>query len=307
MDRYFEVLQRKYNYSTKLITILKRIVIALVGYYGNDKIGDILKRVSNVEIHIKQPGENPNEYISNSIGIKDEYIKNENVDGHATTRPVIKDGKVTSKSIIYLMNDLDLNNPITWSTLVHELCHHVTASDDFEDQREIDGTFYKQNGFQIDTYDLNGVLIDTQFSAIEETVVSYEEMQIMRKLLHRNDYSLDSGKNVSGYILAVQYFEKLIDYIESLNIDDNFLENLKNDRFEYLNSVFMPFGFCCLNNLFDKCIKAIRNPNDFNKNFAEIQSGYILLVESLSSLVCNYKYLPEETANRILEERKVNR
>lgn len=309
MDRYFDALQRKYNYDQKMMTILKYIVAALMSYYGEEKVNDILENVFNVEIHVRQAGEDPNEYISNSIGIKDEYIKNENVDGHVTTRPVIKDGKVTSKSIIYLINDLDLNNPMTWSTLVHELCHHVTACKDFEDHREINRTFRKRNGFQIDTYDLNGSLIDTQFSAIEETVVSYEEMQVMNKLLHRNDYSLSSGEYVSGYILAVQYFQYLIDYMK--NIDNNFLEKLKTGRIEYLESLFAPFGFCYLNSFFEKCIQAVHvhDSEKLDKIITEIEGAYEVMIRSLDTLSINYTYMSkkENIDNNRLEETKVNR
>lgn len=293
MNEYFNRLQQKYNYDQNIIFVLKRVVNVLIDYYGTENLEDILDKIFNVEIHVKKPGEDPNEYISNSIGIRDKYITSEEVDGYATTRPVIQKGEITSKSIIYLFKDIDLNNPLSWDVMVHELCHIIKMSEFYLN----DNMICKHTGFQTEKYDFDGKLIDRTMTALEETTTSHDEVQIMNQLLQRDDYNL--FQQGSGYAVAELYLQQLIKHMN--NIDKNFEVNLRKDRADYANSIFTPFGVCFINNFFEECNKAmyVEDRSKIEEKQRELQMLFELIVKSMDDIVKNYTQMSKEEARKI--------
>lgn len=291
MKDYFDKLQQKYNYDDKMILILKKIIIELADYYGRENLKPIFDNIFKTEIHIRKPGEDPNEYISKSLGIKDEYITSERVDGYVTTRPYLLNGEIHSKSIIYLFNDLDSNNPLTWVTLVHELCHLIKRRDFLLK----DDHYYTISGFQSEYYDLNGKLIGRHFESLEETTTSYDEKHIMNSLLKSNDYKL-----LSTYVIAEEYWEKIIEIMN--NSINGFEISLRRKGKHYAEEIFGPWGLTLLDNLFEKCITVFTKELDNEDKFmGEMLYDFKLIQKTLNDLFVNYKRVND---NDLSEEEK---
>lgn len=210
MENFLNILQTKYNYDSNIIKILRLVIPAIVDYYGEESSADFLEKILNLEIHVRRNGEDPNQYISNALGISDNYIKTNNVVGHSTTRPVVKEGKIESRSIIYLFEEINIGSPASLGILVHELCHLKKMTPFTIENGEI----HKSTGFQHEVYSKDGLLLRRTKTGLEESMNSFDEKEIMTRCLNFHDYDLfESG---SGYALSESYLRSYLEYVETL-------------------------------------------------------------------------------------------
>lgn len=284
-DSYFYELQKKYNYSEEIIKALKKIIPAMIDYFGYENINKILFLISKTQIHIKQNNEDPNEYISNYFGVKDKYITNDIVDGYATMRP-IKDGQMyVGKSIIYLFNnDLSVHSA-NFSVLLHELCHIVKMSH----FNNVNNKYLeKRTGFQEEKYDFNGNLLERKNYAWEETTTAHDETEIMKIIT--NDYNYISQG--SEYDIAARFFNMF------LNVVPGIYKEILNDEIKgtkYLQSFLnTPKGnfFGEFEILFNRCFNLanIESKEVLYNEYDKIEKDFIKLLDKLNFVLNNYSF-----------------
>ena len=70
IDKYINDLKEKYNYNNELCSFLKKVIPALITYYGTDKTDLILSAIEDTEIHIQEENEDMYEYLNNYFNVK---------------------------------------------------------------------------------------------------------------------------------------------------------------------------------------------------------------------------------------------
>lgn len=272
MNDFFINLKNKYSYDDNFIDVLKRIVPVLINYYENEEL--VLNKLENVIIHVKNDYENPNDFLCDFFEINEKFVEYENALGYSSSRPIMDGDKICSKSIIYLFKKVSFEDINSVSILVHELCHFIKTSDFIlENDR-----FYKNTGFQKEIYDLNGKLLERNFTALEETINSFDEENIMCVLFgYKNNYYL----NYSCYSLAVSFFNELIVDIEKIFPD--FKNLLIKNGLKYLSSIFDFYGVCFLNCIFEDCVYILTLQKDDEKQ-EKIRQLYSMKYFVLKSL-----------------------
>ena len=103
---YIIKLKNKFNYDENLCNILEKIIPAIIEYYGKENEELILDTLYNCEIHIQKENEEEQEYIDQYFDSNDK-IENPSLSGaYYEKRFKKKDGKVISKSIIFIKQNL---------------------------------------------------------------------------------------------------------------------------------------------------------------------------------------------------------
>jgi len=285
---YLNKLKLKYNYDDNIIIMLSMIIPNMIDYFGHEYEEKILQNIYDCKIHVKKEGEDPNNYISKELGIVDNYVSGDKVDGYATTRPKIKDGELIKKSIIYLINDNEIEpiNQNLISTLVHELCHLIKQ----QKPRIINNTIELKTGYQMNYYNFDGALLNRDFVALEETTNSYDEKQIMTRIFGLNNYQLTG----SGYIVSEHYLNLLINSLKT-NLNINLNKYLIEDEMEgsiHLEYLFGPFGICLLNDFLNQCIDLnLLQKDDFYIQNNKIEGIFDTILNSIDKLKNNYSLI----------------
>lgn len=180
----------KYNYSEEVVSLLKRIVPAMIKFYGEDRKDCILNALLNCEIHIEGKDEDRKEYLNSFFGTNEEWKMPASA-GAFSHKGIKKEGdKIVSKNINYIRTKFsqDYKEPNFSSSkiisdIVHELCHAAKTSDNIE----INGDdILIRSGVSKEIYHDDGEKfsqIDDQYLGLEEGLNSLEEAEIMSIIL----------------------------------------------------------------------------------------------------------------------------
>lgn len=194
---YIIKLKNKFNYDENLCNILEKIIPAIIEYYGKENEELILDTLYNCEIHIQKENEEEQEYIDQYFDSNDK-IENPSLSGaYYEKRFKKKDGKVISKSIIFIKTKpfgvfyvpFDEKNLDNIAEIIHEICHAIKS------QR----SFYIHENNIIDFSGMRSVLYESisddsfkEISAnnigIDEAFNTYDHEEIMKKI-YGNDYN----------------------------------------------------------------------------------------------------------------------
>ena len=282
MDIFYQNLQNKYDYSDSFMVVLKKIIEALIEYYGQDSKDKILSKIFDVNIHIKKEGEDSNSYISDYLGVYENHLPYDTILGYATTRPFYKDGILSSKSIIYLKSDVNLDDVMTYNILVHELCHFVKQVPFYVKGDKICGG----TGLQREVYNFDGNLIERYYTSFEEASNSFDEVNVMNLL---TDFEYDLYDLDSNYAFSAEFFSDLLDFMKEY--DKNFHYNVINKGTDYLKSIFSSYGVQILNYFFDECVEMNDRENRGEKvNKDRLYEEFFVLTESYKRKMDTEKY-----------------
>ncbi len=186
----------KYNYGEKVASLLKRIVPAMIKFYGEDRKDCILKALLNCEIHIEGKDENRKEYLNSFFGTNEEWKMPITAGAFAHKGIKKEGGKIVSKSINYIRTkylreykEPDFSSPKIISYIVHELCHAAKTSDSIEKDGD---DILIRSGVSKEIYHDDGESfsqIGDQYLGLEEGLNSLEEAEIMSIILgEKQDY-----------------------------------------------------------------------------------------------------------------------
>ncbi len=181
---------RKYNYSEEVVSLLKRIVPAIIKYYGEDRKDYVLNALLNYEIHIEGKDENRKEYLNSFFGTNEEWEMPITA-GAFVHKGIKKEGdKILSKSINYIRTkysqdykEPDFSSSKIISDIVHELCHAVKTSDNIEKNGD---DILIRSGVSKEIYHYDGESFSQtgdQYLGLEEGLNSLEEAEIMSIIL----------------------------------------------------------------------------------------------------------------------------
>ncbi len=282
MSDFYISLKNKYNYSDDFMIVLQRVIDALIKYYGESFRKRILSMMLDVNIHVKESFEDSNLYISEFLGVYENHLPYDTIFGYATTRPFYKNGVINSKSIIYLTEKIDVDDVMSYSVLVHELCHFVKQTPFYVSRDKI----YGGTGLQTEVYNFDGCLIEKFNTSFEEASNTFDEVNVMNIL---TDFKYDLSSKNSNYYFSYEFFSDLVDYMRKF--DQNFQFNIIDKGISYLISTFSSYGVQVLNYFFDMCIEMnyrMNNGKVVDKN--KLYETFYVLTESFNRKNLYEKY-----------------
>ena len=251
-NEYFKILQEKYNYSNDIIDVLKKIIPAFIEYFGEEHESTILDAISSCEIHIQKEGEKAQVFLS-------EFFPEKKIDkipvlGTAfySSMPIIEEGKVNSKRLIYLTSKLspNLQEESTLSRLVHEIGHLVKS---YNSEYVIsNGKLSQRSGVSteiIQKEEVTGKYIECESInfGIEEAINCYDEEKIMSIILGREYKTNSYGHHLNDCIEKLFENKELIRVFRNAQINgtNEHIQLLGKEEFEelsdYFEDVYYPF------------------------------------------------------------------
>ena len=244
MQNYLNELQEKYGYNNQLVEVLAKIIPKLIEYFGEENKELILNAINDCEIHIQQPKENVNKYLS-------EFFESQNNEKFPIaaaacydSRPIIKAEQMQIKRLIYLKESCgDFSKEKNVSLLVHELLHLIKSyKNEFLYNKE--GKIIQRSGLaetilEFNKEDNNVKEISNKNTGIEETVNCYDESQIM-SMIFEKDYTTNSYPSLIEPGRSLLKHKNIRDAIRDsqLNADNNYIELIGKDIFEFLTDSF---------------------------------------------------------------------
>ena len=251
-EEYFKRLQEKYNYSDDIINALKKIIPAFIEHFGEEYESTILDAISSCEIRIQEKGEKTETFLS-------EFFPEKKIDkfpvlGAAlySSMPVIEEGKVHSKRLIYLTSKIssNLQDEKTLSILVHEIGHLVKS---YNGEYVIsNGELSQRTGVCtgiVQKEEETGKYIEYEGinNGIEEAINCYDEEKIMSIILGRQYKTNAYGHHFHDCIERLFENEELVKAFRNAQINgtNEHIQLLGKEDFEelcnYFYDIYYPF------------------------------------------------------------------
>ena len=287
LEQYLELLKNKFKYNDDLLNVLRKIIPALILYYGEDKKELILSAIEDTEIHIQSENEDMYNYLKNYFKVKKNWNISLNAAGFFETEYTLSGKTLSSNSLIYfIQNHYGTYNPIDYSdntfiiNLIHELCHLVKTYGRID---LIDGRFQVESGISKEYYKYNAsngllVLYENEHVGLEEALNTIDEENIMN--LINLDYDRHSGYNEMANVL-----KRLLDNDEIKDIfkqsqfeSDIWIDYFKEDSSklsklfdEWLILIYTPIDIRIMDDKYQDKIDDIKNKinnliNKYNKS-----------------------------------------
>lgn len=133
ISNFCEILENKYNYSNELMNCLKKIIPALITYYGEDKKNIIFESLLDCEIHIQKENEDYNEYLKLYFETDKDWDLTFLGGAFYEYNFNIENNKIKRKDIIYICSGKWIYTPFNFddvdnlAMVVHEICHLIKS------------------------------------------------------------------------------------------------------------------------------------------------------------------------------------
>lgn len=185
---FVDMITKKFNYSIELQDYLKKVIPALITYYGEERKDTIYRALNECEIHIQGKDEDCNEYLKNYFNRQSDLDLPLSAGAFYETCIQLKGNRPVLKPIIYLRTiwlrdyvGFDFNDENKMSTLTHEICHAIKG---YGKLREENGVLTDMTGLCKSYYKLNkvtGEFIEEKSinTGLEEAFNCYDEKEIM--------------------------------------------------------------------------------------------------------------------------------
>lgn len=248
VERFTLELKEKYDYSDELVAFLKKAIPALVVYYGEDKLEIIMGSLRDNEIHIQKEGENTSDYLNEYFGMQDNWKIPPMAGAFQHTQVFLKDGVVSSKSIIYIgttmvhqYSPFDFNDDSKVSSIIHEICHAIKS---YGKMKVENNQVVISNGLSKEYYDYHSST--NTFSeasstnvGLEESLNSYDEAQVMT-IMTGIKHEYGAYKSLTSAARLLLQHQGLASALKESQFSggDEWREFLGNDNSNFLSNNF---------------------------------------------------------------------
>lgn len=284
IDKYINDLKEKYNYNNELCSFLKKVIPALITYYGTDKTDLILSAIEDTEIHIQEENEDMYEYLNNYFNVKNKWNIPVNGAAFLENEYVLTGNVISSKTLLYIKQvfygeyiPFDYNNPICISNIVHELCHLVKSYGTIDYK---DGMLKSNSGLINEYYKCNinnGLLVEykNEFVGLEEAFNTVDEEEILKlmniKCIKENEY-VDMANMLKKLFVNSDIKES---FNKSHFGSDEWRYSLNNDAI-------------VLSKLFDDWLILIYTPMNIRIMDDEYNNKIISIKEKINNIILKY-------------------